>query len=80
MRSRHRPGATGVTRAEARIACLLLMVARRALGLSGRLVLETRRYDNTRWAEGEHPRATMPDAMGQLAEASSLAVLGGLGP
>ncbi|MCA9651882.1 MAG: M1 family metallopeptidase [Myxococcales bacterium] len=46
----------------------------------GRLVLETRRYDNTRWAEGEHPRATMPDAMGQLAEASSLAVLGGLGP
>lgn len=45
-----------------------------------RLVLESRRYDNIRWAKAENPPATVPDALGDLGEASALALIGGLGP
>jgi len=45
-----------------------------------RLVLEGRRWDNTRWARDQDPPASITNAMGQLGEASTLAILGGLGP
>lgn len=46
----------------------------------GRLVLEGKRYDNTRYAEGKQPEATVSGALGRVAEASTLALAGGLGP
>lgn len=46
----------------------------------GKLLLEGKRYDDTRYAEGERPAATVSAALGGVAEATALAIGGGLGP
>lgn len=46
----------------------------------GRLVLEGRRWNNTRFAHERHPEQTVSQTLGTLSEASSLALMGGLGP
>jgi hypothetical protein len=45
-----------------------------------RLLLEGERYDNTRYAESERPPATVSSALARVAEATALAIGGGLGP
>jgi hypothetical protein len=45
-----------------------------------KLVLEGKRYDNVRYAEGERPKATVSTALGRASEAMALAIGGGLGP
>lgn len=44
------------------------------------LVLEGRRYDNTRWAPRERPPATVSAEVGRLSEAAALSLIGGIGP
>jgi Peptidase family M1 domain len=46
----------------------------------GKLVLEGKRHDNTRYAAGQRPAATMSTAMARVSEATALAIAGGLGP
>ena len=46
----------------------------------GKLVLEGRRFDDTRYAEPERPAVTVPHTLGRLGEASALALGGALGP
>lgn len=45
-----------------------------------KLVLESKRYDNVRYAEGERPPATVSVTLGRASEATALAIGGGLGP
>lgn len=45
-----------------------------------RLSLEGKRYDNTRYAEGKRPPATVSTAVARVGEAAALALGGGLGP
>lgn len=44
------------------------------------LVLESRRYDNIRYAPHHTPKLTVDDALGRLSEASALALGGAFGP
>jgi Peptidase family M1 domain len=46
----------------------------------GTLVLEGKRYDNTRYAEGERPEASVSTALARVGEATALALGGGIGP
>lgn len=45
-----------------------------------KLVLEARRFDNVRHAEGERPKASVSTEIGRVGEATALAIGGGLGP
>ncbi|MCA9709054.1 MAG: M1 family metallopeptidase [Myxococcales bacterium] len=51
-----------------------------AVDPDGRLVLESRRYDNTRYARGQSPPLTVEGALGRMSEISTLALGGALGP
>lgn len=46
----------------------------------GRLFLETRRINNTRYADGVDPNTSLGDVAGNLAQAIALGVLAGVGP